>query len=870
MKRLLSGFVALVCCLDATANELVCAFHSAGFAPAAPDSPDYRKYAPDREIDIAHLALDVTPHFKTRTVSGSATWTFKPIAKPLAELKLDAVELTITSVTSTEKVSAYQITADKVVVTFAEPIPAGKEASVTLRYSAQPAKGLYFRTPELGFKPEDMHIWTQGEPDEARHWYPCYDFPNEKFTCEITCHVPEGIVVLSNGKQVSETKDDAGLVAVRWVQDKPMVNYLVALVAGKLKSIKAKHRDIPMRFWTPATEIANAENSFRDTKPCMEFFEKEIGVLYPWDKYDQVCIQDYHWGGMENTSLTTLNINTLFPPIYENVRSSQGLVAHELAHQWFGDLVTCKDWSHIWLNEGFATFYDLLFTEHKDGKDEFFYRLWEGQKALLAQTNMAKSIVWRKFNDPKEQFDGFAYGKGSYVLQMLRQQLGPELFRACVKTYVERHKFGSVVTDDLREVIEELSGRSFDQFFDQWVYHAGFPVLDVDYAWDEKTKLAKISVRQTQPVNENVVLFNFPLPVRFKTKSGATIERTLQVTQKSEDFYVPLTEQAQIVRIDPALSVLAKINYRPATVMLHAMLADKTDVVGRFLACEQLGERKDQASITKLKETLNKDGYWGVRVKASQALRAMNSDDSFAALTNATEQKDARMRKQLVTDVTAFFRPEAFDRALAVVQAEKNPDIVGVALRALDASNNTNARAALLRHLAADSWRQHLAETAITAMRAKDDPSFIEPIREVLSRKGNEFSGRGGFANVVNSLAFLAREQENKDSVRELLLGFANNPRESTRVGAIIALGTLRDERALPALERFASIAKNSPESAAAEKSIEAIRTDRKSSAEVGALRRELLELQKQSRDLRKEFDTLKSKLDATAKPVKK
>jgi aminopeptidase N len=869
MKGLLLIGAALAFSLRIAANESVCAYHSAAFAPAAPDSPDYRKYAPDREVDILHLALDVTPDFKARTVSGSATWTFKPISKSFAALKLDAVDLNIIGVNSSEKVSDYLNDGERLIITFAEQIAPGREVSVTIKYSAEPRKGLYFRTPELGFKPEDMHIWTQGEPDEARHWYPCYDFPNEKFTTEMTCHVPDGIVVLSNGKKVSEAKDANGLTAVRWLQDKPMANYLVALVAGKLKSIEDKHRDIPLRFWTPATEITNAANTFADTKPAMEFFEKEIGVLYPWDKYDQVCIQDYHWGGMENVSLTTLNINTLYPPIYENVRTSQGLVAHELAHQWFGDLITCKDWAHIWLNEGFATFYDLLYTEHKQGKDEFYYRLYEGQRALLAQTNATKSIVWRKYSDPKEQFDGFAYGKGSYVLNMLRQQLGPDLYRQCVKTFVERHKFGSVVTDDLRAVIEELSGRSFDQFFDQWVYHAGHPTLEVDYSWDAASKLARISVRQTQPVNESVVLFNFPLPLRFKTKSG-TVERTLTVSQRSEDFYVPLGEAPQVVRVDPTLSVLAKISFRPTTPMLHAMLADKTDVVGRFIACEQLSEKKDRESVTKLKEVLNGDPYWGVRVAASKALRTIHSDDAFAALNASVQQSDARVRKQVVGDATGFFRPEAFDRALEVIQREKNPDVVDMALRSLDASSNTNARAVLLRYLKSDSWRQHLAEVAIGTMRKTDDPSFIEPVREELARRANEFTSRGGINSVLDALAYLAREEDDKDSVRELLAGFTSHPRQNVRVAALNALGTLKDSRALPLLERFATAGKETPERGSAEKAMETIRDTRRNAVEVRDLRRELLELQKQNRDLRRDFDAMKQKLDASTKPPAK
>jgi aminopeptidase N len=828
---------------------------------AGPDSPDYRKYAPDREIDIAHLTLDVTPDFKQRTVSGSATWKFKPIAKPFVELKLDAVELTVSSVTSTEKILGYQVTDEKVIITFVEPIPVGKETSVTVRYSAQPEKGLYFRTPELGFKAEDMHVWSQGEADEARYWYPCYDYPNEKFTVEVICHVEDGIVALSNGRKVSEEKDANGLVAVRWLQDKPMVNYLLALVAGKLKAVEDKHGNLPMHFWTPTTEIEFAANSFTNTKTAMEFFEKEIGVPYPWDKYDQVCIQEFHWGGMENISLTTLNINTIFPPTFENLRSSQGLIAHELAHQWFGDLVTCKDWSHIWLNEGFASFYDLLYTEHKDGRDDFLYQLYEGGKGLTQSTNAVKSIVWRKYGHPNEQFDSLAYGKGSWVLNMLRNQLGPELYRQCIKTYVERHKFGTVVTEDLRAVVEELSGRSFDQFFDQWVYHTGSPRLDVEYSWDERSKLAKLTVRQTQAVNENVPLFNFPLPVHFKSKSGFA-ERVVPVKEKAEDFYFALDTQPDLVRIDPGVSVLATINFRPPAAMLAAQLADKSDAVGRYIAVEQYGEKRDHGAISRLKSAVNSDPFYAVRIAASRALRMIHTDEAFDALVASTKQSDARVRREVIGDMLAFYRPAAFEQAQVVLKTEKNPDIIAAALGAL-APTGTNARSTLIQFLNTNSWRQHLSETAMTAMRAQNDSYYIEPLREAIQRRNQEFTGRT-ISIALDTLASLAREQENKDGLRELIASFANDARRGVKIAALNALGTLRDERAIPILERFATARKDAPERTAAERAIETIRAGRKNTLEVGDVRREVLELQKQNRELRRDFDALKKKLDAT------
>jgi aminopeptidase N len=207
----------------AESESLIC--HHFHAAPPPIDSPDYRKYAPDRTVDILHLSLDVTPDFKLRTITGKATLRFKPIAKALEEIRLDAVDLMVESVTSTERILGHQIAREQIVVTFAEPVPADKEATVTVTYRCEPKQGVYFRTPEMGYPAADTHLWTQGEPSEAKHWFPSYDFPNEKFTSEMICRVPEGMTVLSNGRKISEEKDPAtGLVTFRWLQDKPHVN----------------------------------------------------------------------------------------------------------------------------------------------------------------------------------------------------------------------------------------------------------------------------------------------------------------------------------------------------------------------------------------------------------------------------------------------------------------------------------------------------------------------------------------------------------------------------------------------------------------------------------------------------------------------
>lgn len=234
-------------------------------------------YAPDRKADIEHLALDVTPNFEKRTVTGTASFTFSPIGKPLDEMRLDAIDLTVEDVTCSAKLAGYQVGDKEIIISFAEPIAPGKQTRLTIRYSAQPAKGMYFRVPSNGYPAKDTHMFTQGEMIEARHWFPSYDYPNEKFTSEITCHVPEGMTVLSNGRQVESKKDaNSKLIAVHWVQDKPHVNYLITLAAGYFAKIDDVYKDIPLSFYTPPSDAQEAPLTFKDTKPAMQFFEMKL------------------------------------------------------------------------------------------------------------------------------------------------------------------------------------------------------------------------------------------------------------------------------------------------------------------------------------------------------------------------------------------------------------------------------------------------------------------------------------------------------------------------------------------------------------------------------------------------------------------
>jgi aminopeptidase N len=839
-------------------HSLMCRFCAQKFAPAKPDSSSYRKYSPDRWVDILHVALDITPDFERRTIRGTMQMKFKPIAVPLEELRLDSVDLAILNASSSEGGFNHQVTEKEVILTFSPAIPPGREASVTLDYSAEPVRGLYFRTEAMGY--EATHLWTQGEPTESRHWFPSFDHPVEKFTSEVTCHLPAGMVALSNGRQVSAEKDAKGLTAYRWLQEKPHVSYLITLVAGKLAKIESSHRNIPLEFWTTPKDLAQAANSFRHTGRMMEFFEKETGFPYPWAKYGQVAVHDYHWGGMENTSLTTLNHRTLFDSSTENLFTSDGLVAHELAHQWFGDLVTCRDWNDIWLNEGFATYYDWLWHGDFLGHDVFNQALWDAAKGILANTNETRGVVWRKFNEPGEMFNYLAYPKGAWILHMLRCQIGPDLYRKAIQTYLERHAFGSVSTDQLRAVFEEVTGRSFERYFDQWLHGAGAPALDVAYAWDEKSKLAKITVKQTQKISEEAPLFQFPLTARFSAK-GVSIDRTMQIHEKEETFFFPLSAAPESVTIDPRLEVLAKINFKPPRAMTLLQLQNNEDMLEQLRSLELLADKPDAEAVDKIAGTLKTAHHYGVRIRAAEVLRQARTAEALAALKEALSETDARVRNAVVKAIGGWFEPAASELLQKVVETEKNPGITATALRALAPYQTPAVRTLLASHLSKPSFKERIAEGAIDAMKAQDDPTNVPALMEAVG--GRLASAQTSTLTLaLETLGSLQRNETSKDALREMLLAKLKHPRESIRIASIQALGNLEDPRAIATLETYSGASTARPEKAAAQKALEKIRSAHKPSEELKTLRAEVAELLKTGVELKKEIETLKKKIE--------
>jgi aminopeptidase N len=848
------------CVLPLVGAECLCEQGKRAVMPMALDNLPGKKYARDRLVDIRHVALEVTPDFAKRSVAGTMSMEFAPIALPLRQFELDAVNLGIHGVTADPPLAEWQNTGRKLVLAFQSPVAADAIVKLSVQFSVVPKHGMYFRTPEMGYKAGDTQLWTQGEAEFHRHWFPCYDYPNERFTTEITCHAPADMHVISNGRLVNRTPAKDGLSTWHWKQEKPHVNYLIALAVGHYHKLERTGGGVPMALYVPPSMQESAELAFRDTPAIMDFYQKETGIAYPWAKYDQVYCLDFLAGGMENTSATFNAAGALFTADVENLDTLQDLDAHELAHQWFGDLVTCRDWSHLWLNEGFASYYPMLYAEHKSGRDAMQEDLWNAARRVIDSKD-TRPMVWKDYGSPMMQFDSRAYPRGAWVLHMLRSQLGPELFRKGINTYVQRHQNSNVSTDDLQDVMEEVSGRSFDQFFDQWVHHGGNPELKAEYDWDAGGKLARITVSQTQKVTPEVLLFRFPLPVRFWLKDeAAPRDFTVMVSRDREDFYFALPSAPELVAVDPDFTVLASLDFNPPPPMLERRL--KGDFYGRLLAIRKLAEQKEPAKLPLLVETLKSEGNAFIRGLCVKALQNLGSDDSIKVLGAHLQHPDAKTRKDVVTALASFNKPEVHALLDEQAKREKNPEILAQIIGSWDVRpGDPQIQKALRDHLWGKSSKNMVAAQSIEVLQSHDEQSASAQIQARLQANPLDFSTRS-YARALEAIGFLNREEKSPDSALEFVIRHLNDPREGLRVAAVRALGSMGHPKALPALRQITAVPSEFKDSLreAAEKAVADISANKQGPAELKKLWEEIQGVQKKNQDLEAELKKIREK----------
>ncbi|MDH2901820.1 MAG: M1 family aminopeptidase [archaeon] len=627
------------------------------------------RYARSHNFNIDKTKLEIELNFEQKSIKGKVVHTIEPVGRSIDSIELDSADLSINSVkVKGDKISGYQTKSQSIWIPLGFDFEKGSKAEVELEYSGTPKRGLYFRAPSKEFPHWKVHAFTQGQSEDSKFWFPCYDYPNMRTATEMLITVPSNMIVVSNGKLISEPRQENGKKTWHFIQEVPHSSYLTSIVAGEFKNEEEMHNGVLLQYVYPEGRDEEAKRSFGNTPRMIDFFSRVTGERYPYPKYSQSAVSDFMYGGMENITATTLTDRTFHDERAHLDFTSDNLVAHELAHQWFGDLLTCKDWSHAWLNEGFANYFTALWREYDQGFEDFQYYMYSPYMDGLVDEldRYHRAIVTKRYWDADELFDSHTYEKGAWVLNGIRGVVGDDIFFKAIKNYVAKHKNSNVETTDFRKVLEEVSGQDLEYFFDQWVYSPGFPEYSASYDWNNDQKLAELEIEQTNSETDGTPLFTSPIEIRFTFKDGSKVSKLVKMNDKKCSFFFYLENPPLNVNIDPKNWVLKRLKFcKPKEMHLYQLQNDE-NAMERIRAAHELESFQTNDVIEALSKSVDSDKFWAVQLEAAKALGKMGTKASLTALLERVNHKDHRTRRGIAHGLRGFANLDPEDREKAI------------------------------------------------------------------------------------------------------------------------------------------------------------------------------------------------------------
>jgi len=820
------------------------------------------QYSRDRVVDVRHIKLEIELNTKAKSFSGRASLSVRPIADAVQTLELDAVELRITQVACNEvAVRGFTSTGRKLTVNFAKPLPLDRDTTIRIEYSAAPQRGLYFVGPTKHYPKKRVSVWSQGQDEDSRCWFPCFDYPNEKATSELIATVPGKWFCLSNGRLLARRKNKNGTATFHWLQEIPHSAYLITLCAGKYVEVKDQWDNIPVNYYVPPGRETDGARSFGQTAKMVEFYSNLIGVRYPFAKYTQITAADFIFGGMENTSATTQTDRTLHDARAHLDFSSEPLVAHELVHSWFGNLLTCRDWSHAWLNEGFATFFDNLWYRESRGEDEFRYEMYGDMRSYLDEDSGSyrRPIMTNVYRAPIDLFDRHLYQKAACVLNLLRNILGDRLFFKAVRLYVERFRACTVTTPDLLGALEDATGRNFDWLFDQWIYKGGHPEFVVSVAWDEKRTSVALAIKQKQTPDELTSIFRLPVNVRL-VGQGYDEARTFDISEAEHTFHCVLPARPKWLAFDPANTIPKTLELKLDEDMLIAQLQHDGDVMGRVYAAQALARKGTLDAVDALGRALQKDGFWGVQAECAAALATIHTPSAFDALRAGAKVKHPKARRA-VARALGQWRTEKAARVLqTLARRDASYFVEAEAAEALGKTRAKLAWAELRGSMRKNSWQEVVRAGALRGFVAADPAHAIKTVEEWCTPGQPEPARFAALALLGRAVRESGVTDDGvKLRVRRLYERVLDEGFFLDRLSAIVGLKELRDPAAIGVLTKFKESAADQRMARSAERAIEALREAAGVPPEVKALREELDKFKDEAAKLKERLEKLEA-----------
>ena len=861
----------------------------------------YPHYNPDRPGQVEHIALDLDIDLENQRYSGTCSIRINPVRTGVDVLVLDAVTLQIQRVSLDRTEQPYDYDGEKLTVTLTEPLKAGQPVVLEIAYAVEkPERGIYFIHPDEHYPDKPYQVWTQGEDEDSRYWFPCFDYPGQLATSEIKAKVPKPYQVISNGELVETQASGKTHTTYHWKLDKVHPSYLKTLVVGELEVIEDQWRDRRVTYYTQQGRKDQGQRTMGRTPEMMEAFSQRFGVDYPFSNYDQACPVDFIFGGMENTTTTLLTDRCLLDEraALDNI-NSEVLVAHELAHQWFGDLTVINHWSHAWVKEGMATYSEVLWMEHAYGQDEAaYYHLGNARQYLSEDASRyRRPLVTHIYREAIELYDRHIYEKGSCVYHMIRAELGDELFTRTLQTFLTDNAHSTVETIDVLRAIDKATGRNLRYLFDQYVYRGGHPDYKVGYSWDADSNLAKLTITKTQvedgksKVQEG--LFDLKIPIGFgylpeetsggkgKGKKGKkdvspTMKTfTVRLHERQQALYIPLEKKPDFISFDIGNNTLKTVELSYTFKELATQLAHDPDPISRLYAAEAIAKKGNLEAVQALEKALKTEPFWAVRAEVAEQLGAIQIDQAVTVLINALKDTDPKVRRAVVETLGGIKTAESY-KALKTV-AEKGDEsyyVEASAIRSLgkvgsstldNCKDKEKKTLKLLEKILQEraGWNEVGRGGAIAARsQFKTSEAALDlllPYTELGIPQALRLA-------TIRALGAISKHQ-GKVSLQRILERLEALSRETfflTQVSTVAALGQMDDPGALRILRNLVDHSLDGRVKRRAEEALQRVRKNIGSDKALGELQKELDAVKKTNQDLKSRLETLEAKTKAS------
>ncbi len=831
-----------------------------------PEAKD--QWQPPRHFLIENLKMTWKVDFATSTITAKNELSLVSKITNLKVIKLHAAEIKILEIKDQNKNKLFfehDSENHTLYITLNEETCEGCKVTLTFNYKVvEPQVAGFFIKPNRYFPKIGEQFWTHFQDDYARYLIPIYDHPSYKFPVEMVVTVPEGFYAISNGELLSQKKNKNKTETFHWKQEKPLPAYLITLAVGKYEIYKEKSGDLDVYYYAENKhDKETVYRTFGKTPKMIAFLEEKLAVKYPWKKYGQVCVSNFIIGGMENTSVTTMTDVIMHDEKAHKDITFEGLVVHELVHQWIGDLITCKSWSHGWINEGGATQLQNEWKKFDLGVDEYLYEQFGKQESYFNEdkNKYRRPIVQTKWMFGMDVFDAHLYPGAAWRYYMLKHLVGEKTWWQVLSYILTQHAYTSIETVDFQRAFEVITGNDYDWFFDQWLYKAGYPEVIIKCSYNSENLQVVVKIEQTQNVEGTPEVFRFPFTIQIIDKNGNKKQYFNEITERIHFFYLPVESKPATIELDPDYAVLIDVKIeKPIDMWIH-QLKNGSNVIMRIRAAKALGKKATYKAVASLSKAILTEEFWGVQVEIATILGNLKTQLALSGLIKAVKIQDSRARSKVAAALGNFYKEErAFNSLVKMLDDTDSYFVVAAAATSIGKIKHKNSLKILVERLPKieSSWTDIVLRGYLSGIAASEKKEAIDILLPYFEVGKSDHCRREIIVHLAKLGKLCKKEHPEIKAILEKTL--LNDKSHRVSRATISAISSYGDISLIPSLNQAEKMFHLHHVKRAAKCSIRAL-SKTKDNSDLKPLERTIEELQTENRKIKERLSKIENNL---------